>query len=128
MFSDVQANPVESNVTNGITAYRRGAHDGVIAFGGGSAVSTTAASIIAVPVRPSGSRRSRSFPPRGPIVAPALVPPALPREVDVRETMMAYGQAIPLQPGMLASAEIVFDRRSLLRWLFDPIYAVGRRS
>ncbi|MGE0516047.1 MAG: HlyD family efflux transporter periplasmic adaptor subunit [Hyphomicrobiaceae bacterium] len=44
------------------------------------------------------------------------------------ETMMAYGQAIPLQPGMLASAEIVFDRRSLLRWLLDPIYAVGRRS
>lgn len=45
-----------------------------------------------------------------------------------RETMLAYGQAIPLQPGMLASAEIVFDRRSLLRWLFDPIYAVARRS
>ena len=45
-----------------------------------------------------------------------------------RETMMAYGQAIPMQPGMLASAEIVFDRRSLMRWLFDPIYAVGRRS
>lgn len=45
-----------------------------------------------------------------------------------RENMMAYGQAIPLQPGMLASAEIVFDRRSLVRWLFDPIYAVGGRS
>jgi membrane fusion protein len=45
-----------------------------------------------------------------------------------RETMMAYGQAIPMQPGMLASAEIVFDRRSLMHWLFDPIYAVGRRS
>jgi membrane fusion protein len=45
-----------------------------------------------------------------------------------RETIMAYGRAIPLQPGMLASAEIIFDRRSLLRWLFDPIYAVGRRS
>jgi membrane fusion protein len=45
----------------------------------------------------------------------------------VRETVQAYGQAIPMQPGMLASAEIVFDRRSLLRWLFDPIYAVGRR-
>jgi membrane fusion protein len=45
-----------------------------------------------------------------------------------RETVLAYGQAIPMQPGMLASAEIVFDRRSLMRWLFDPIYAVGRRS
>ena len=45
-----------------------------------------------------------------------------------REAMQAYGQAIPMQPGMLVSAEIVFDRRSLLQWLFDPIYAVGRRS
>ena len=40
VFSDVQANPVESNVTNGVGAYRRGSHDGVIAFGGGSALDT----------------------------------------------------------------------------------------
>ena len=33
-----------------------------------------------------------------------------------------------MQPGMLVSAEIVFDRRNLLEWLFDPIYAVGRRT
>jgi membrane fusion protein len=45
-----------------------------------------------------------------------------------RETVFAYGEAIPMQPGMLVSAEIVFDRRSLLQWLFDPIYAVSRRS
>jgi alcohol dehydrogenase class IV len=40
VFSDVQSNPVEANVTAGIAAYRRGAHDGVIAFGGGSALDT----------------------------------------------------------------------------------------
>lgn len=40
VFSDVQANPVESNVANGVSAYRRGTHDGVIAFGGGSALDT----------------------------------------------------------------------------------------
>ena len=45
-----------------------------------------------------------------------------------RESMQAYGQVIQMQPGMLVSAEIVFDRRSLARWLFDPIYAVGRRA
>jgi membrane fusion protein len=45
-----------------------------------------------------------------------------------RESMQAYGQAIPIQSGMLASADIVFDRRSLLQWLFDPIYAVGLRK
>jgi len=43
-----------------------------------------------------------------------------------REVMIAYGDTIPMQPGMLVSADIVFDRRSLLNWLFDPIYAVRR--
>ncbi len=45
-----------------------------------------------------------------------------------RENMHAYGEIIPMQPGMLVSADIVFDRRSLLQWLFDPIYAVARRT
>lgn len=45
-----------------------------------------------------------------------------------RESITAYSQDIPFQPGMLVSAEIVFDRRSLLEWLFDPIYAVRRSS
>jgi len=45
-----------------------------------------------------------------------------------KESMQAYGHVIPFQPGMLVSAEIVFDRRSLMQWLFDPIYAVGRRA
>ena len=40
VFSDVQANPVEANVSAGVEAYRRGRHDGVIAFGGGSALDT----------------------------------------------------------------------------------------
>ncbi len=31
---------MEANVTNGVAAYRRGSHDGVIAFGGGSALDT----------------------------------------------------------------------------------------
>ena len=45
-----------------------------------------------------------------------------------REEVHAYGEAIPLQPGMLLSADIVFDRRSLVRWLFDPLFAVSRRT
>ena len=36
MFSDVDPNPTEHNVAAGVTAYREGGHDGVIAFGGGS--------------------------------------------------------------------------------------------
>jgi membrane fusion protein len=44
-----------------------------------------------------------------------------------RESMQAYGESYPLQPGMLVSADVVFDRRSLVQWLFDPIYAVAGR-
>jgi alcohol dehydrogenase class IV len=36
VFSEVQSNPVESNVEAGIAAFRKGGHDGVVAFGGGS--------------------------------------------------------------------------------------------
>jgi len=45
-----------------------------------------------------------------------------------REAIQAYGESYPLQPGMLVSADVVFDRRSLLEWLFDPIYAVAGRT
>ncbi len=38
VFSDIQANPVEENVTCGVEVFRKGAHDGVVAFGGGSAL------------------------------------------------------------------------------------------
>jgi hypothetical protein len=38
VFSDVQPNPIEANVTSGVSAYRAGSHDGVVAFGGGSAL------------------------------------------------------------------------------------------
>jgi alcohol dehydrogenase class IV len=38
VFSDVQPNPVAANVEAGIKAVRAGKHDGVIAFGGGSAL------------------------------------------------------------------------------------------
>ena len=38
VFSDVRANPVGANVSDGVAALRAGGHDGVIAFGGGSAL------------------------------------------------------------------------------------------
>ena len=38
IFSEVRGNPVEANVAAGVDAYRRGEHDGIIAFGGGSAL------------------------------------------------------------------------------------------
>jgi alcohol dehydrogenase class IV len=38
LFRDIQPNPVEKNITDGVAAFRAGGHDGVIAFGGGSAL------------------------------------------------------------------------------------------
>ena len=38
LFAGVRGNPVAANIEDGLTAYRAGGHDGVIAFGGGSAL------------------------------------------------------------------------------------------
>jgi len=38
LFSEIRANPVGANVDAGVRAFREGRHDGVIAFGGGSAL------------------------------------------------------------------------------------------
>jgi alcohol dehydrogenase class IV len=40
LFSEIQSNPVDSNVEAGIAAFRAGGHDGVVAFGGGSGLDT----------------------------------------------------------------------------------------
>jgi alcohol dehydrogenase len=38
VFSGIKSNPVEANVTAGVAAFKAGDHDGVVAFGGGSAL------------------------------------------------------------------------------------------
>jgi alcohol dehydrogenase class IV len=38
IYADVRGNPVAKNVEEGVAAYKAGGHDGVIAFGGGSAL------------------------------------------------------------------------------------------
>ena len=40
VYSQLQANPIEENVSGGVAAFRAGKHDGVVAFGGGSALDT----------------------------------------------------------------------------------------
>lgn len=42
-------------------------------------------------------------------------------------TIRAYGKDEQLVPGMTLSARIVTENQSLLRWVFDPIYATGSR-
>ena len=38
MFSEIKPNPIETNIYRGLEALRGGGHDGVVAFGGGSAL------------------------------------------------------------------------------------------
>jgi membrane fusion protein len=38
-----------------------------------------------------------------------------------RPDVDAYGKKMPLQAGMLLRADIILERRSLLRWLLDPL-------
>lgn len=44
-----------------------------------------------------------------------------------RQSVDAYGTEAPLRAGMLLTADVIVDRRTLLEWLLDPLYAVGRR-
>ena len=48
VYADVQPNPVEDNVKGGVAAFRAGGHDGVIAFGGGSALDAAKAIALMV--------------------------------------------------------------------------------
>jgi alcohol dehydrogenase class IV len=49
VFSEVRANPVLANVDAGVAAFRRGDHDGIIAFGGGSALDCAKAIAFMIP-------------------------------------------------------------------------------
>ena len=39
----------------------------------------------------------------------------------------AFGRRQPLLPGMTLTARIVTEKRSLLEWLFEPLFAVRNR-
>ena len=69
VFCDVRANPVESNVAEGVRAFRDGGHDGVIGFGGGSALDAAkAAALMSGQTRPLWDFEDREdwWNPRGP--------------------------------------------------------------
>ena len=45
-----------------------------------------------------------------------------------RQTVYAYGKEMPLQADMQLEADILFDRRSLLAWILDPLMGRWRHS
>lgn len=42
-----------------------------------------------------------------------------------QQSLQAYTQTVPLQSGMLLDADIKLDRRSLIQWIFDPLYSLA---
>ena len=44
------------------------------------------------------------------------------------DTVSAYGETIPLRSGMGLRADIVLERRSLMEWLLEPLFANRGRS
>jgi len=45
-----------------------------------------------------------------------------------KESVEAYGQQFPLQAGMLLSADIVLEKRSLIAWLLGPLTSLRGRT
>jgi membrane fusion protein len=41
-----------------------------------------------------------------------------------RQSVTAYGVEVPLKPGILLSADVELDNRSLIEWLLDPLYSL----
>ena len=48
-------------------------------------------------------------------------------EIDValaRQSVTAYGQPVPLQPGMQLEADVLIEKRRLIEWVLDPIFTL----
>lgn len=44
-----------------------------------------------------------------------------------RQDMPAYGQPMPLAPGMRLEADVLLDRRRLIEWIFEPVLGLAGR-
>ncbi len=55
--------------------------------------------------------------------------PAYPATVDLlNQTITADERDVPLQSGMLFSADIILERRSILEWVFEPLLGMRGRG
>ncbi|KVZ13599.1 HlyD family secretion protein [Burkholderia stagnalis] len=45
-----------------------------------------------------------------------------------RQDILAYGKREALRPGMALEADVLIDKRRLIEWVLEPLYALGRRS
>ena len=72
LFSNVQPNPIGKNVTDGVAAYHDGNHDGVIAWGGGSAVDAAKAVALREAMSAEFARYARRVVENAAVLAAAL--------------------------------------------------------
>ncbi|KVU58418.1 anibiotic ABC transporter [Burkholderia ubonensis] len=45
-----------------------------------------------------------------------------------RQDIVAYGKREALRPGMAIEADVLIDKRRLIEWVLEPLYALGRRA
>ncbi|MPY75892.1 MAG: iron-containing alcohol dehydrogenase [Alphaproteobacteria bacterium] len=123
-FAEVQPNPLAANVAAGVEAYRKGRHDGVVAFGGGSAID--AAKAVALMV--GQSRPLRDFEDVGDNwrradadgIAPVVAVPT------TAGTGSEVGRASVIADAPGGRKRIVFHPRMMPRVvLADPMLTIG---
>jgi membrane fusion protein len=62
---------------------------------------------------------------------PGLVPGEPVYRITVElaaQTATAYGEAVPLQPGMQLEADILIETRRIYQWVLDPLYSLTGRG
>lgn len=45
-----------------------------------------------------------------------------------KQSINAFGKEVPLQPGMILHADIILEDRSLLQWMFEPLFSLRGRT
>ena len=43
-----------------------------------------------------------------------------------KQTVLAYGNEVPLKPGMTLRGDLITDRRTLMQWMLDPLFTLKR--
>ena len=44
------------------------------------------------------------------------------------QSVAAYQREFPLQAGMSVEGDVLLDRRSILQWMFDPLFSLTKRG
>ena len=124
LFADVQPNPLAQNVADGVAAYRAGGHDGVIGFGGGSAIDAAKAVALMVgQARPLGDFEDIGDNWRRAVAAGIAPSVAVP---TTSGTGSEVGRASVIADAAGGRKRIIFHPRMMPRIVVaDPLLTVG---